>query len=167
MQRDQSKALDIQCSLDRILLWAIRAWMMRIVSGIPIEERIQNVFAKLGASAAADQLYELVWLIGHRATRTIDLDCVCQTTVSADEHALLDIIALAQEGRSFETMMLLRGMLGPMDALAAAEGAARVAATLTQAGRFLLPRQFGTTRYVLAPVSSGFPGMTSDASQLH
>lgn len=69
--------LPLPCGrLEGVLLWTMRAWVIGIVEKIPVEEQICDAFAKLGAPAAATQLYEFMWVLSQGAARTIDVDCL-------------------------------------------------------------------------------------------
>jgi hypothetical protein len=137
--------------LDGVLLWTMRAWVVGITEKIPVEEQIQDAFAKIGAPDASGQLFGFMWVLSHGARRMLNVDCVCKQHVSTDERCLLDILALSQQGRSFEALLLLRSMVSAGAATAAHDGAARVTAALTAAGRILQPRNLETARYVIAP----------------
>ena len=71
------------------------------------------------------------------AARTIAIDCICQTRISDDEQALLDAIALAQESRLFEALLLLRGFLNREAAPLALDSAEDIGRALARVGCFL------------------------------
>jgi hypothetical protein len=132
---------------ERILLWTMRAWVIGITQKIPVEEQIQDAFNRIGAPDATGQLYAFMWILSQSASRMLNVDCVCQTSLSADERTLLDIVALSQHKRTFEAMILLRAIVRRGRAVAAGETAMKVATVLTEAG-FVLPiRSLETTRY--------------------
>ncbi len=136
--------------VDCVLLWTMRAWVMGITQKIPVEEQIRDAFAKIGAPGAASQLFGFMWVLGQRANRQLAVDCVCNPRISDDERALLEILALYQQGRSFEAMIVLRSMVDPKSAQAAAESAQSVAAALTAARRFLSAPALSTRQYAFA-----------------
>ena len=123
--------------LENVLLWSMLAWAIGMRRGIPVEEWIEEVFAKIGAPETASQIYGFIWIIGHCASRVIEVDCVCNPRISADERSLLDILALTQHGRSSDALVLLRSLVSDQAATAAADSAQRIMATLTASGRFL------------------------------
>jgi hypothetical protein len=127
---------------ENVLLWSMRAWTIGLRRGVPVDERIEEIFAKIGAPSAAGQLYGFIWIIGHCATRAIEVDCVCNPRIRADEHRLLDILALSQHGRSADALALLRSLV-PAEAApaAAAASAQRIMAALTASGCFLSLRR--------------------------
>src|SRR5690242_3544680 len=84
--------------LENALLGSMRAWTIGLSRGIPVEERIEELFAKLGAPEAAGQLYGFIWIIGPCAGRAVEVDCLCNPRISDDERRLLDILALTQHG---------------------------------------------------------------------
>jgi len=136
--------------LEQLLLYLIRAWVIGFCRGLPIAERLDEVFAMIGAPEAAAHLYGFMWAVGHGARRLLAVDCVCRPEVSEDERRLLDVLALAQAGRSLEAVLLLRSLITPPAALAAGDSASRLGQALAAAGRTLSPRTLQTTRYALA-----------------
>jgi hypothetical protein len=80
----------------------------------------------------------------------LDVDCVCVKTISGDERTLLDILALSQQGRTFEAMILLRTMVQSTRALAVAECASSMVQALSAAGFALPVRTLETNRYAFA-----------------
>ena len=136
--------------LEQLLLYSIRVWVIGFCRGLPIAERLDEVFAMIGAPEAAAHLCGFMWAVGHGARRLLAVDCVCRAEVSEDERRLLDVLALAQAGRSLEAVLLLRSLITPPAALAAGDSAARLGSALAAAGRTLSPRSLPTTRYALA-----------------
>jgi hypothetical protein len=132
---------------ERVLLWAMRAWVIGITQKLPVEEQIADAFNRIGAPDATGQLYAFMWILSQGASRMLNVDCVCQESLSGDERALLDILALSQHKRTFEAMILLRSMVRRSRALAAADSAMKVAKTLSAAGLLLPTRPLQTTRY--------------------
>ena len=126
--------------LENALLWSMRAWTIGLTRGIPVEERIDELFARIGAPAAAGQLYGFMWIIGHCAARALEVDCVCNPRISADERRLLDILALTQHGRAAEAQALLASLVSGQAAAAAAASAQQITAILATSGRFLARR---------------------------
>ncbi len=59
----------------------------------------------LGAPDATGQLYAFMWILSQGASRMLNVDCVCQQSLSRDERLLLDILALSQHKRTFEAMV--------------------------------------------------------------
>lgn len=148
-----------------LVLWTMRAWVVGIVERIPVEEQICDAFRQLGVPDGTAQLYEFMWLLSHAANRIINIDCVCWPQVTEDERRMLDVVALAQRGRSFEVLMLLRAMLAPPVATAAAESAARFAETLKSEGLMLPMPAHGTERYLL--VSEAMERRVARSRSLH
>jgi len=135
---------------ERIALWTMRAWVIGITQKIPVEEQIEEAFGRVGAPDATGQLYAFMWILSQGACRMLDVDCVCSTSISSDERALLDILALSQHGRSFEAMILLRSMVKGTRALATAECANEFVRTLSAAGFHLPVRALETGQYAFA-----------------
>lgn len=128
----------------------MRAWVIGFCRGLPVEDRLEEAFAGIGAPEAATHLYGFMWALGHGARRLLAVDCVCRPQVSEDERRLLDVLALHRAGRSLEAVLLLRSLATPDAVLAAGDSAARLGAALAAAGRFLSPRALATARYALA-----------------
>jgi hypothetical protein len=130
-----------------ILLWSMRAWVIGITQKIPVEEQIQDAFNRIGAPDATGQLSGFMWILSQGANRMLNVDCVCQNSISRDERILLDILALSQHKRTFEAMVMLRSLVRRSSAVAAAESAVKVMSSLS-AAKFTLPvRSMETTRH--------------------
>jgi hypothetical protein len=142
-------------AVDGVLLWAMRAWAVGMRKKIPVEGKIQDAFARIGAPDATGQLYGFMRILGQGTGRMLNVDCTCHPFISADERSLLEITALSQHERSFEALLMLRSLVRPASALAAHDAAARVAASLSAAGRFLHLRTLETRQYIIAPGLAG------------
>ena len=144
------------------LLWSMRAWAAGSRHSIESERRIARVLARLGAREASEYLFGFMFALLHGAVRPIGVNCPCQSQVSADEHALLGVFALAQEGQSFEAMLALRGFVTPAAAGAAYRSAERVAAELQRSGWALASPPSGPARRygLVVPGWSGAPAST-------
>ncbi len=146
-ENDQSR--EALSPMENILLWSMRAWVMGIARGLPVADRIETVYRRVRAPEAPIQVYELMWILGHGATRRLNVDCVCKRHVSADERTLLDIVALYQHGRSLEALVLLRSMVKPKAAMVAGLAASEIARILLAAGQRLSAPYLPTTQYAL------------------
>ena len=133
------------------LLWGIRAWAAGRRRGIDAEDGITLVFTRLGAPLAPGYLYGLMWVLRHGAARTLALNRPCDRGVSADEQALLDVLALTQERQGFERLLLLRTLLNPMAATPAGRSATGLVRELNAAGLFLSPCFPDVRRHAFAP----------------
>ncbi|MGH8753458.1 MAG: hypothetical protein ACREUJ_06230 [Burkholderiales bacterium] len=127
--------------LENMLLWSTHAWVVGLRRRIPVEERIEEVFTKISAADAAGQMYGFMWTLGHCASRTIEIGCVCNPKITADERCLIAILALVQHGRSAEALIVLRSLFTANAAVAAIDSAQRLMTCLTAAGRILSPRR--------------------------
>src|ERR1700722_19838410 len=105
------------CRQERIALWTMRAWVIGITQKIPVEEQIQDAFQRIGAPDATGQLYAFMWILSQGASRMLDVDCASSPRISADERALLYILALSHQDRTFEAMILLRSMVRQNNAI--------------------------------------------------
>lgn len=133
-----------------VLLWCMRVSMVEMQKPVDAEIRTHRVLEALGVAEAAPYVEGLMFAVGHGATRTVAVQCVCQPSISADEQALLDAVALAQESRLFEALLSLRGFLSPDGARAALHSAEKIGVMFARAGRFLDSpssplQQFGLT----------------------
>src|SRR5882724_5081769 len=81
--------------LEQLLLYSMRAWVIGVCRGLAIAERLDEVFAVIGAPDAAAHLCGFMWAVGNGARRLLAVDCVCRAEVSDDERRLLDVLALA------------------------------------------------------------------------
>lgn len=149
--RDERSALPIE---QGVLLWCIRLWVIEALQPIGAERRILEVMARLDALDAAPHFGGFMWTLSHGATRRIAVDCTCYPRVNEDERMLLDVFGLAQEARSFEALLLLRGLLTPEGARAALRSAEGVGAALARAGRHLLAPEAEVRRFALAAESA-------------
>lgn len=140
---DERLALPIT---EGVLLWSMRAWAVSSHQSIEPERRIATVLAGLGAPEAPEYLFGFMFAMLNGAVRPIGVSCPCECRVSRDEHALLEVFALAQEAQSFEAMLVLRGIVTPAAASAAYRSAEGVAAALLQSGRLLRPPARDATR---------------------
>lgn len=138
------------------LLWSMRAWAVSSRHSIEPERRIAKVLARLGAPDASEYLFGFMFALLHGAVRPICVRCPCQPRISSDEHALLDVFALAQEAQSFEAMLVLRGLIAPAAASAAYRSAEGVSGALVQSGLLLkTPAPGAVRRYALAAPRCG------------
>jgi hypothetical protein len=145
-----TQPIDAISQRERVMLWTMRAWVIGITQKIPVEEQIQDAFQRIGAPDATVQLYAFMWILSQGASRMLDVDCVCSTKISGDERALLDILALSQQRRTFEAMILLRSLVKSTRALAVADCASDIVRTLSAAGFVLPVRPMETARYAFA-----------------
>jgi hypothetical protein len=133
-QKDPHLMLPVESAA---LLWCMRIWVAGKLQSIEVDARIERVLDTLGAAAAAPFIEGMMFAVGHGATRQVAVHCMCRPAISADEQALLDAVALAQEYRPFEALLLLRGFLSPEGARAAVCSAEGIGIELARVGRFL------------------------------
>ncbi len=120
-----------------VLLWCMRVWVVGMHQQVDADVRIERMLDTLGAAEAALYVEGLMFAVEHGATRKVSVQCVSKPSISADEQCLIDAVALAQEYRPFEALLLLRGFLSPDGARAAVRSAEEIGASLARAGRFL------------------------------
>ena len=135
----------------RALLWCMRMWVMQLRWGAETQGRVDDMLGQLGAPAASRHLERLMITLVHGTTRELEVLCVCQTDVVADERALLDVMSLAQAGRPSEAFLILRSVLPAEAAGAALHRAEEIGAALAQAGRLLPVPDEDAHRFEQAP----------------
>lgn len=136
------------------LLWCMRVWVVGLHRPIGAERRIQEMLDRLGAPEAAPYVEGFMFTLSHGAMRRIAVDCPCRPRLSEDERALLDVLALAQDARPFEALLLLRGLLTPEAARAALRSAEGIGEALRRAGRLLRAPEAEVRRFALAAGSA-------------
>ena len=135
---------------ETVLLWAMRTWVAGHRCGRPVEQCISPVFVDLGAPGAASYLYGLMWALSHGASRRIAVHCPLHPQMSEDEQTLLDVLALTQDGQTFERLLLLRTLLRPQAATPAGASATRLVQECNRAGLFL-SIEHGPLRHLAFP----------------
>jgi len=136
---------------DRLVVWAIRAWVIGLKRRIDAAEPIQAAFGKYGIPQAACLFEGLMSVVACGALRPLAVECVCHETISDDERILLAAAALHQDESGFEARFPLRTMLSPTASSGAAEILDRLGALLGSAGLTLFRWPPQTERYVLGP----------------
>jgi hypothetical protein len=136
---------------DRLIVWAIRAWVIGLKRRIDAAEPIQAAFSKHGIPEAACLIEALMSVVACGASRPLAVECVCHETISDDERSLLAAAALHQDGCGFEARFLLRTMLSPSASRGAGEILDRLGVLLASAGLTLFRWPPQTERYVLGP----------------
>lgn len=144
--------------LEAALLWSMRAWVLGQVRGIAVDDRLQAVFAGLRATAAVEPLDGLMWVLSQGASRTLDIACVCNPAVSADETTLLDVLALEQEARPDDATVLLGRLVNRAAAGIGRGCAGRLVAAVNAAGHRLPRAGIALRRHAFAGSVSGLPG---------
>ena len=135
----------------RALLWCMRMWVMQLRHGAETQARVDNMLGQLGAPTAAAHLESLMLTLVHGTMRELEVLCVCQTEVAADERALLDVLSLAQAKRSLDAFSILRSILPAQDAGEALHSAEEIGVLLAEAGRFLPAPDESLRRFARAP----------------
>ena len=134
---------------ETLIVWAMRVWVVGVRNRISVEEILRGAFARYEIPAALSPLDNMMAQMAGGAVRKIDIACVCQNRISADEQSIIDVIALYQSGDTLETPLILRSFLTAGAAEAVAEPAARFAHILSQAGLRLGMSQLRTRRHAL------------------
>ena len=144
---DERLALPIE---QGALLCCMRMHVIGMRRGIAVETRIDEMLEVLGAPAASPCLRDLMVALSQGCTRMIEVRCVCEKGLDADEWALLDVLSLAQAMRPFEALLVLRGFTTQSGASAALRGAEGVGTALAQVGRFLPEPEHAMRHFALA-----------------
>jgi hypothetical protein len=134
---------------------SVLLWCMRVIGDSGVQggapHTVCTALARLGAADAAAALARFIGAAGRGAVGELTLHPVAWRGVSRDEHVLLDVLSLAQQGRSMEALLLLRGLLGAEAARQAADSAAVAGAALARAGWLLdPPDERGVCHYALS-----------------
>jgi hypothetical protein len=116
---------------DRLLLWAIRAWVIGLKRRLDVAPPLAVAFDRVGVPECAELVDALMSIVACGAVRTLAVECVCEAGVSADESRLLAAAGLYQQGRSFEARFLLREILTPEASCDAGQLLERLGAVLT------------------------------------
>lgn len=162
--RDERLALPID---QGVLLWCMRIWVVGRSRPVAAEHRITEVLRRFGAPDASAPVERFMAALRDGAARTLGVDCVCRPRVSEDERALLDAVALVQQDRPLEALLVLRGMLTPEGAHAALRCAEELAAALTRAGRILPAPEHDVHQYVWSPAPGQAVPQHPTAAMLH
>ena len=137
--------------LESVVLRCMRLWVMQMRRGIRAEPQVIDLLERLGAPSASPYLERFMLALSTGATRMIEVQCVCRPLICADERALLDVLSLAQDLRSFEALLILRGFTTPDGATAALQDAEGVGSELAKAGCLLPPPDETIRLFAMAP----------------
>lgn len=124
-------------SLDNALLWTMRAWVLGVCRKRDTVEQIHHVFQSLGAPEGGHQLDRFMRALSHGARRSLEVHCVCNPQVSADEVSLLTVFRLQQEERHEEAFETLSALTAEFAAIAGCDSANRIAIALAECGQLL------------------------------
>lgn len=119
------------------LLWCMRLWVAGRRTGTSVSTSIEQVAFRMDAADAGHFVEGFMDALNRGAGRSIEVGCVRCPKFGADEQLLLDVLALAQERRTFEALLSLRHLVGAAAARDAVQNAEGVGLALARAGRFL------------------------------
>jgi hypothetical protein len=158
---DERLALSIE---EGALLWCMRMLVVGMKRGVGAATRVDEILEALGAPSASACLRAFLVALSRGCTRMIEVRCICQPRLDADERALLDVLCLAQAMRPFEALLLLRGFVTQGSADEALRAAESVGAALAQAGCFLpVPEE----EVRLLAMTQAAPTARADLKSLH
>jgi hypothetical protein len=140
---------------DRLLLWAIRAWVIGFKRRWDVIEPLRAAFDRFGIADAAELLDAVMSVVACGATRCLAVECVCAAHVTADESRLLAAVALHQANRGFEARFLLREILTRAASRDAGELLDRMGAVLSTAAHTLTIWNTDTGRYLFRAETDG------------
>ncbi len=120
-----------------LMLWSMRIWVIGLYHDIGAPARIHDALERVGAADAASSLDGFMVALSQGAKRRIAIHCVCHPHVEPDERALLDVLSLAQESRTLEALLLLRGIVHDTEAAAVLRSAQGLGTELALADHFL------------------------------
>lgn len=133
---------------DRLLLWAMRAWVIGLKQRVDVAEPMRAAFDRFGVREAVELVDALMSIVACGATRVLEIECVCHKAVSEDEKRLLTAASLHQNGGSFEARFILRSILSATASRAAAELFDRLGGVLRAGSLHLSPWPMETERLV-------------------
>ncbi|MGE0260130.1 MAG: hypothetical protein AB7H71_05695 [Alphaproteobacteria bacterium] len=136
---------------DRLLLWAIRAWVIGLKRRLDVAPPLAVAFHRAGVPEGGELIDALMSVVACGAVRTLAVECVCEAGVSEDESRLLAAAALHQQGRSFEARFLLREILTPAASSDAGQLLERLGAVLRTGDLALSTWTIGIERFVFGP----------------
>ena len=131
---DDRAALPIE---QAALLWCMRVWVLGLRGAVDATGRIRRMAVQLDSGEAAPFIEGFMFALQHGATRSLAVGCVGCPRITPDEQTLLEALGLAQERRTFEALLSLRGILTPEGARAALTSAEGIGTALARVGRFL------------------------------
>ena len=152
-------------ALENALLWSMRAWVIGHCRSVDVTDRIDQVFVQFRAPTAARYLDAFMQTLCRGATRTLEVNCVCNPDVSADESALLDVYALQQAGYEEEARALLGRMTIRQAAAAGCDYAARLVLALNVAGHSLPRMPAALRRHAFVHYAT--PGVAAASTHMH
>jgi hypothetical protein len=122
---------------EQLVLWATRRWLARRLDWWRVEEEYFFACGCARARRALDGLDRLLAILHAGARRTVHLHRLACRRISADEQALLTLIAAYQSGRTSQALALLEHLLPEAAARQARGPAAALATALGESGRIL------------------------------
>ena len=147
---------------DRLLLWAIRAWVIGLKRRLDVAPPLAVAFGRVGVPEAAEIVDALMSVVACGAVRTLAVECVCETGVSEDESRLLAAAGLYQQAQLRSAVPAARNPAPRQRRRRAAAGAAR--GCIVQRKSALSTWTLDIERFVFGPAprpAEGPPGRPS------
>ncbi len=146
MQNDQPDLVSELPTLEGLLLWTMRAWVIGHCHGRNVGQAIHNVFTRLGAPEAAQALDDFMSTLGAGARRMLEVNCTCHPELTGDERSLLRALVFEQYEAPDDAYAMLATMVTEQAATAACSSAGRLVCSLVMAGHALRPTTFDEKR---------------------
>ncbi|MCQ8277293.1 hypothetical protein NFI95_02365 [Acetobacteraceae bacterium KSS8] len=134
--------------MDQSLLWAIRTWVLGRRLGEDMGAKIEAVFRHIGVADASHPLEGFLWVLSQGLTRSLQVNCTCQTAVSPDETRLLAVFEWLAEDKPDEAETMLSDMANERAALLALDCALRVVLQFRAGGHGSAPVERATGKVV-------------------
>jgi len=142
---------------DRLLLWAMRVWVIGLKRRLDVAEPTRAAFARFGAIEAAELVDGLMSILACGASEVLCIECVCHPEMSDDEARLLRAASLHQAKRGFEARFLLRAMLTAEASRDAGEILDRIGLVFAARGLRLSRCAADTERFAFGDESESMP----------
>jgi len=142
---------------DRLLLWAMRAWVIGLQRRLDVVEPTRSAFARYGVIDAVELVDGLMSVLACGAAQVLRVECVCHPRLSDDEARLLRAASLHQGNRGFEARFLLRAMLTAEASRDAGEILDRIGRVFAERGLHLSRCAADTERFVFGGDSEAMP----------
>ncbi|WP_284947202.1 hypothetical protein [Acidisoma cladoniae] len=126
---------------ESVLLLAIRVEVEGLRTGVDRRSHVRAILDMLACPNADRALLDFIGSLAApgAAARALAISGVSSPVITPDERLLIDVIALQQQGRSLESMIMLRAIwLDDVAVLSIQETAGRLAVLLRRAGQQLL-----------------------------
>ena len=147
---------------EQFTLWAIRLWVLGKRRDQQVGRKLREGFAQVGAPSAAVWLETMMRTLTSNLCRNVIVHCVCDRRTSADEHMLLELLALGQVGDEETALRRLNEFITPSAVHTAGPLVMRLGETLADGGLLL-----GSPCYRTEPAAMPAATSTQQSFRLH